>query len=116
MKKHLILLPAQAAACLLFGFIAARSRLFSTGLYLALLWGLLPVFGTLSAYFVTVKGVNNYIAWTPPPFMAVLGHYLAFFYLPSAFGAYLLIAVLSVIGAATGDVVKKSGKSGGKNG
>ncbi len=116
MKKYLILLPAQALSSLLLGFLAAYVRLYSTGLHTALTWGLLPAFGAVSAYFLCVKGINNYLAWLLPPIMAVAGHFLAFFYPPSSAGAYMLIAVLSIIGAAAGDVVKKSKKSGGKNG
>lgn len=71
-------------------------------------WLLLPVIGAITSYKITVGGVNNFIAWIIPPLAGVLAHYLAFFYLPENPGPLLACAFVSIVGAATGDVVKKN--------
>ena len=109
--KYLILLPVQALVSLVLGFGAAILRLRSPVLSGICLWAVLPAVGALGAYFVTVKGINNYIAWLLPPVGAIAGHFLAFFYPPKEPFAYLFIAIISIIGAATGDVVKKNAKN-----
>jgi hypothetical protein len=76
-------------------------------LYEVGVWALVPAFGAVSAYFTTVKGLSNYASWLMPPLMAAFGHYLAFFYPPESAGPTFLCAVLSVVGAATGEVVKR---------
>ena len=103
----LIALAIQAAATLAVSFGASRLLFVGAPLYEVGVWALVPAFGAASAYLVTVMGLNNYAAWLMPPLMAVLGHYLAFFYLPASAGPTFLCAVLSVIGAATGEVVKR---------
>lgn len=87
-------------------------------LYKAASWALLPLLGGASAYFACVKGLNNYVAWILPCVCGVAAHYAVFFVLPKSPGPTFLCAVVSVIGAATGDTHKKflRGKGGVGNG
>ena len=96
------LLATAAAAYLMFNTIWL-SRL----LYGLCAWALWPAAGMFSAYVVTLKGINNYLAWIAPPLTGLIAYYLAFFYMPDAPGPFLVCAVCSVIGAAAGDVKKK---------
>ena len=109
--KKIKLLLAQIAVTLAASYLGALALLLGGVAYGACQWALLPLLGAVSAYFVTVRGVSNYLAWIAPPFMGIIAHYLAFFYLPPTAGPFFVCAAVSVVGAATGDVVKKARKS-----
>lgn len=102
-----VLLAIQAVAALAVSYGACQLLWIGPTLYQVGAWALVPAFGAASAYWATVKGLSNYAAWMMPPLMAVLGHALAFFYPPQSAGPAFLCAVLSVVGAATGEVVKR---------
>ena len=97
----------QAAASLAVAYGACQLLWIGVTFYEVGMWALIPAFGAASAYWATVRGLSNYAAWIAPPVAAVLGHYLAFFYPPQSAGPAFLCAILSVIGAATGEVVKR---------
>lgn len=101
------MLAAQFAGMLIIAYVLLNTIWLSRALYGACTWAVLPLTGLFSAYFVTVKGVNNYLAWISPPLAAVIAHYLAFFYTPSNAGPFMVCALCAVIGAAAGDVKKK---------
>lgn len=109
--KTIKLLLIQLVITAVFSYLAALSLYLGAAVNAACTFGLLPLIGLVTSYKITVRGVNNYLAWLLPPFMGVLAHYLAFFYLPQTPGAFLVCAVVSIIGAAAGDVVKKTRKS-----
>jgi hypothetical protein len=71
------------------------------------MWGIWPALGLFSAYMVTVRGVNNFLAWVAPPLAGLMAHYFAFFYLPASAGPFFICALTSIVGAAAGDVYKK---------
>lgn len=102
-----VALLIQAAAALAVAYGASQLLWISPALYAAGAWALVPAFGAASAYWATVRGLSNYAAWIAPPVAAVLGHYLAFFYPPQSAGPAFVCAVLSVVGAAAGEVVKQ---------
>lgn len=106
-KLLLIQLAISAAA----SYLSAAALWLSAAVYGACQWAALPLLGAATAYGITTRGVNNYLAWIIPPFAGVLMHYLAFFYLPNSAGPFLTCAVASIVGAAAGDVVKKNHKS-----
>lgn len=110
MKKlrYPLLLLLQAAGMLVLSYLLLSLLWVSGTLYQVSAWAVLPLLGAVSAYLVTVKGINCYLGWIAPPAMGLLAHYLAFFYLPASAGPFFVCAVVSVIGAAAGDVVKKS--------
>ena len=105
--KRLIVFLLGALAMLAAAYIAAHALYLGDIAYGICAWALMPITDAVISYNVTVRGVNNYLAWIPAPVTAAAGHYLAFFYMPSSAGSALVGAVLAVVGAAAGDVVKK---------
>ena len=77
-------------------------------------WGLMPLFGMAGAYWATVRGVNNYLAWLASPVCAFASHWLVAGFTPDGPGPTLLSALLAIIGAAAGDVVKR-GRAGDRH-
>ncbi|HIV31317.1 MAG TPA: hypothetical protein IAB20_10500 [Candidatus Pullichristensenella excrementipullorum] len=67
-------------------------------------WALMPALGCISAYLVTRRGVNNYIAWLAPPVCVFFAHYIVTGYTPDGPGPTLLTALLAIVGAAAGHV------------
>ena len=109
--KTIKLLLIQLVISAVSSYLAALSLYLGAVVNSVCVWVLLPLMGAVTSYKITVRGVNNYLAWILPPLMGVIAHYLAFFYLPQTPGAFLVCAVASIVGAAAGDVVKKSRKS-----
>lgn len=72
-------------------------------------WGVMPVCGFISACLATKKGLLNYAAWIAPPVMEIFGNLLVWGYSP-AMGPVFMCAFISLIGAATGEVLKKQTK------
>lgn len=90
----------------------ALGALIALGYYLGpvvhgiLIWGVMSIAGAASACLATVRGLLNYAAWIAPPAMALLGHILVWGYLPGM-GPIFLCAFISLVGAATGEVIKR---------
>jgi len=99
----------QMAGMLAVSVMIALSYYVSSALHGLLFWGGLSVAGFIAACLATVKGLLNYAAWIMPPVMGALGHYLVWDYLPGA-GPILLCAFVSLVGAATGEVLKEQKK------
>jgi len=72
-------------------------------LYALASWIAMPLLGLITAYFVTRRGVNNYIAWIAPPVCQYAAHMLVTT-APAGIGPTLLTAFLSIVGAAAGFV------------
>ena len=112
MKKHRRILPGwllvwlvQILVMLALSVVIALSYYASAVLHGLLFWGGLSMAGFAAACLATVKGLLNYAAWIMPPIMGFVGHYLVWDYLPG-FGPILLCAFVSLVGAATGEVIK----------
>lgn len=73
------------------------------------LWGVMPVCGFISACLATRKGLNNYAAWIAPAMMEVFGNLLVWGYSPTM-GPVFWCAFISLVGAATGEVLKRQNK------
>ena len=73
------------------------------------LWSIMPVCGFISACLATKKGLLNYAAWITPPAMEILGNLLVWGYSPTM-GPVFLCAFISLVGAATGEVLKNQCK------
>jgi hypothetical protein len=99
----------QMISMLAVSVVIALSYYLSSALHGVLFWGGLSIAGFVSAYLATVKGLLNYAAWIMPPVMGFIGHYLIWDYMPNA-GAILLCAFVSLVGAATGEVIKRQDK------
>jgi len=79
----------------------------SKAVYSVCTWAVWPLAGLVSAYMVTVRGVNNFLAWIAPPLAGLMAHYFAFFFMPDSAGPFFICAFVSIVGAAAGDVTKK---------
>lgn len=66
-------------------------------------WIVPGALGLLTAYRATRRGLNNYLAWIAPPVLMAAAHLLLWTYLPSP-GPVMAAALLSIIGAAAGEV------------
>ena len=109
MKKKLNWLWAlliQSAAMLLLSLIGALTLYLGSTLHAIIQWAVLPIAGCASAYIATIVGLNNYIAWIAPPVMGFIAHLIAWGFVPTP-GPILLCALISLIGAAAGEVVKR---------
>lgn len=108
--KYALTLLAQLLIMTAMAFALFATLFLSSFLYKLCSWAALPALGAISAYKVTVRGVNNYLAWIAPPAAGLAAHYLLFFYLPDSPGPFFICALASIVGAATGDVVRKRSK------
>ena len=106
--KWLIIWIVQIISMLAVSVLIALSYYVSTVLHGILFWGGLSIAGFVSACLATRKGLLNYAAWIMPPVMGFVGHYLVWDYLPGA-GPIFLCAFISLVGAATGEVIKRQG-------
>ena len=101
------MLAAQFVGMAVAAYLLFNTVWFSRWVYNVCAWGIWPLLGALSAYMVTVRGVNNFLAWIAPPLAGLAAHYLAFFYMPESAGPFFICAFTAIVGAAAGDVVKK---------
>lgn len=69
-------------------------------------WALMPLAGAVSAYRATRRGLLNYAAWIAPPACMGAAHWAIWTYLPSP-GPVLVCALISLIGAAAGEVMNQ---------
>ena len=88
---------ALAVAALLAGPTVAQP------LYAAFMWGLVPLSGAVTAFFMVRLGVNAFGAFWLPPVVATAVHWLIAGVPPLSFGMTLTAALLSIVGAAAGE-------------
>ncbi len=96
----------QALAMLFFSALAAFAPLIWPPFKIILHWILLPVLGALTSGLLAFSGVSCYAAWILPPVTVSALPWLLLGY-PIDPGAMLLCALLSMIGASTGEVLRK---------
>ena len=98
------------------GAVVAAAELLGAGAHAVCSWALMPLFGLVAAYRATRRGLLNYAAWIAPPAAMGLTHWLIWTY-PPAPGPVLTCALVSLIGAAAGEVVNmdRRRKSAGKS-
>ena len=96
----------QAVAAFALGALGALSALLGGFVHGLFLWALLPLGGMALGCVATRKGLNNYLAWLAPPIMEILGNLLIWGYGP-AVGPVFLCGFLSLVGAATGEVLNR---------
>lgn len=99
----------QWVAMLMCSVVTALSILLGGTLHAIFLWGAMPLCGFISAMIATKKGLLNYVAWIAPPAMMYLGNWLLWGYAPSA-GPVFFCGFISLVGAATGEVLKRQGR------
>jgi len=69
------------------------------------LWFLTPAAGFISACIATRKGLLNYVALLVPPLAQIAASLIFWGYLPQT-GPVFLCGFISLVGAATGEVLK----------
>lgn len=106
--KYFAMLALQFMAMLVAAYVAYNTRWLSGAVYGVCSWVLLPLAGAAGAYLITIKGVNNYLAWIAPPAAGIAAYYFTFFYMPDSAGQIFVCAIASIVGAAMGDVKKKN--------
>lgn len=104
--KWLWILMIQLVSCFAVAVLGAQSAWLGGAVHGICSWALLPVFGFISACMATRRGLLNYAAWIAPPLMQLPAHIISWGYLPSP-GPVFLCAFISLVGAATGEVLKR---------
>ena len=99
----------QAAEMLAAGFVAALSQGLGAIPHGIALWALMPAAGLLTACRAVLRGLNNYLAWIAPAPCLYAANFLLWGYSPPA-GPALLTALLSLVGAAAGQVLSQRRK------
>ncbi len=79
-------------------------------LYAALMWGVAPLSGAVTAFFMVRLGINAFAAFWLPPVVATAVHWLIAGVPPLSFGMTLTAALLSILGAAAGEESIKRAK------
>lgn len=120
MKKHIDksipgprwiwILLIQLISMLLLGAVTSLSIWLGGFIHGICLWMLAPIAGFISACMATRRGLLNYVAWLAPPAMQFAANLLLWGYAPSV-GPVFLCAFISLVGAATGEVLKRQHKS-----
>ena len=105
-SSRLRALLLQALVMLFFSALAAFAPLLWPPFKIMLHWILLPVLGALTSGLLAFSGVSCYAAWILPPVIVSALPWLLLGY-PIDPGAMLLCALLSMIGASTGEVLRK---------
>jgi hypothetical protein len=72
-------------------------------LYAILMWGIAPLSGAVTAYFLVRFGVNAFGAFWLPPLTVTAVHWLIAGLPPLSFGMTLTAALLAIVGAAAGE-------------
>ena len=93
---------ASAAAALLPLLFSALNA----PLKVILQWIMLPLLGGVTAGVASRAGITHYLAWLPPPVLVSAVPWLIVGY-PLQPGAMLLCCLVSMIGASTGDVLRR---------
>lgn len=79
-------------------------------LYAALMWGVVPLSGAVTAFFMVRLGVNAFAAFWLPPVIATAAHWLIAGLPPLSFGMTLTAGLTSIVGAAAGEESLKRAK------
>lgn len=96
----------QILSMLIPSVLTALSALLGAVVYGIMAWALMPAAGLFSACRATRAGLLNYAAWIAPPVCMAAANLICWGYLPSA-GPVLLCALISLVGAAAGEVMNQ---------
>lgn len=108
----LLVLVLQSIATLAADLLLSLSIWLGGFLHALCLWAITPVLGFLSACIATRKGLLNYISLLIPPLAQMAAELILWGYLPQP-GPVFLCGLISLIGAATGEVLKRESKNKG---
>lgn len=101
--KWPVVWAVQWLVMLVVGALIAFSVLLGGWLSDVVAWVGMSAAGLISAYRATRRGLLNYAAWIAPPVCMGFAHWLIWWYPPHA-GPVLLSALVSLVGAAAGEV------------
>lgn len=76
-------------------------------IYDVAMWFLIPVLGFFSSLVAVRAGLNPYAAWVAPAACQTMAHVALTAMPPSSPGMPMIVLLLSVIGAATGDEINR---------
>ena len=111
--KHKIKWPIiwllQCAAMLAASALTALSLWLGGTVHAVMSWGFMPLAGFFAAMTATRAGLLNYSAWLAPPLMMFIAHRVFWAYSPKV-GPVFLCAFISLVGAASGEVLKQQTK------
>jgi hypothetical protein len=82
-------------------------------IYGALMWGVVPLSGAVTAFFAVRLGLNAFAAFWLPPVTQVAAHWLISGMPPLSAGMPMTAALISIVGAATGEEWIRRGKTRG---
>ena len=79
--------------------------------YGALMWGVIPLTGAVTAFFAVRLGINAFAAFWLPPVAQTACHWLISGLPPLSFGMPVTAMLVSIVGAAAGEEwMKRGGK------
>lgn len=83
-------------------------------IYGALMWGLTPLAGAVTAFFAVRLGLNAFAAFWLPPIAQTAAHWLIAGLPPLSIGMPATVMLVSIVGAAVGEEwMKRGGKPRG---
>ena len=99
----------QIAVSLLIALPISLSLWLGGAVHAACMWGLSPILGFISGLVATRRGLLNHAAWIAPPAMLFVGYEISWGY-PPPVGPVFLCGFISLVGAATGEVLNQRQK------
>ena len=102
----------QIGGMLIAGLLASLTYGAGALFYGVALWAIVPLAGLATACLAVRMSLNNYLAWLAPAPCLYAAHYLLWGFSPPA-GAGLLTALLSLVGAAAGEVLNRRAQGKG---
>ena len=87
--------------------LAALSEGAQMPVRILMLWLVTPLTGGITAFIAVRRGLLNYVAWIAPPVVHYIVYLMLWGYVPPVSSA-LLCALISLIGAAAGEVSSKT--------
>lgn len=111
MKRMLVRLCIQFACAFALSFISYLLRPVSA-LYWFLIYLFIPVFSAYSAIKIVINGINPYLAWILPGISEALAGFLISLGIAPDPLPIMITFLISLIGAAIGDVINKTNKKG----
>jgi small-conductance mechanosensitive channel len=75
--------------------------------YRAMMWGVVPLSGAVTAFFAVFRGLNSFAAFWLPPVVQTAVHWLITGMPPLSAGMPLTAALVSIVGAAAGEEARR---------
>ena len=109
MKRRLLLLLTQFASVFLLSLIGYLLRPIPL-IHTIFIYALIPLLSAFGACVLVTKGINPYLTWFLPPLGMTAAAYLSTLGISQSALPMMITSFVSLIGAATGDTILKTGK------